>query len=454
MRRWLFILLFFMNCCIEIEGQSSYLQLTNIPSLYIETTDGKEIVDKTNYIICKVVLVDGDKVDTYENTQIRGRGNSSWYAQKKPYRLKFAKKQAFLGTNFAKAKSWTLLANHADKTMIRNALTYDLGKFMGFSFCPAAIFVDLFLNGCYRGTYQISDQVQVNSRRVEVDESTGWLLELTDNIHKDDPYIVTDRNFYINIKNPDDENLTTSCLQEIKDWCNQLSSTIWSDDYCNPNTGYRSMIDEQSFIDWYIATELTGNVDGFNSIYAYKEQDESRLHFGPLWDEDLGYNNSSERDWTISLLSFTNHEGRPLSITMRRLWNDYWFAQTVNDRWNELLNDGLQSYLIEKIDSLSNLLVLSQEENFKLWPIDETVYGFERQDFHQTYEAYIDDLKDFINRHIFYMSQKFSELLKAASIQRISIYDNSEKIFNMTGQRVFSPTKHGVYIRGKKKVIL
>ena len=77
--------------------------------------------------------------------------------------MKFASKTELLGKEYTKAKKWTLLANHGDKTMIRNALTYDLGKFMGFTFCPAAVFVDLFLNGNYRGTYQISDQVEVYS---------------------------------------------------------------------------------------------------------------------------------------------------------------------------------------------------------------------------------------------------------------------------------------------------
>ena len=125
-----------------------YRQLTDVPTIYIETENRRPITSKEAYIYCSMVYVDGDEVTRYDSTQIRGRGNSTWWSSdKKAYRLKFAHKQRLLGEGFANAKSWTLLANHGDKTMIRNALTYDLGRLLGMKFCPAAKFVDLYLNG-------------------------------------------------------------------------------------------------------------------------------------------------------------------------------------------------------------------------------------------------------------------------------------------------------------------
>ena len=110
-----------------------------MPSVYIETENRRAITSKEQYQNCTLILVDGESTLRYENAQIRGRGNSTWWnSDKKPYRVKFANKERFLGEGFANAKSWTLLANHGDKTMIRNALTYDLGRFMGMKFCPAA----------------------------------------------------------------------------------------------------------------------------------------------------------------------------------------------------------------------------------------------------------------------------------------------------------------------------
>ena len=454
MIRFFTFILIALSGCVNICAQSLYTQLTDVPAMYIETVDGLDITDKENYVLSKVVYVNGNEVTIYNDTQIRGRGNSTWYAEKKPYRLKFAKKEVLLGEGFAKEKNWTLLANHGDKTMIRNALTYDLGKFLGFNFCPAAQFVDLYMNGNYRGTYQISDQVQVKPKRVNVDEVAGWLLELTDDIHKDNPYIVTERNFYVNIKNPKDERLTDIRQQEILDWCNLFSATIWSDDYCNPLTGYRTMIDETSFINWYIATELTGNVDGFSSVYVYKDSEEQIIHFGPLWDEDLGYNNSSERNWETCLLAYAYHDGRQLEQTIRRLWEDPWFAEAVNDRWKELVGLGIQQYLLNKIDSLYSVIYRTQQENFKIWPINQSVYGFERQRFHNTYDEYIIDLKSFINIHIPYITSKFKELLNTTTgVKTLKADENKLIEYDLSGQRIKYRRKGRIYISQGNKVI-
>ena len=92
---------------------------------------------------------------------------------------------------------------------IRNALTYDLGRLLGMKFCPAAKFADLYLNGQYRGTYQISDQVQVHKKRVDIDEENGWFLEVVNENSREEPLITTTRyGIMYNIKNPEGEFLT------------------------------------------------------------------------------------------------------------------------------------------------------------------------------------------------------------------------------------------------------
>ena len=120
-----------------------YRQLTNLPTYYIETEGQQSVVSKEHYIKCTLTIVDGSGITTYDSLQIRGRGNSTWrMSEKKPYRLKFASPQRLLGSGFANARDWTLLANHGDKTLIRNALTYELGRFVGLPFCPGSMFVE------------------------------------------------------------------------------------------------------------------------------------------------------------------------------------------------------------------------------------------------------------------------------------------------------------------------
>lgn len=172
------IFLFVTLCCVTVsKAQDSYHRLTNLPHVYISTFDGKDVTSNTNEVYARLYVVDESDVATaYDSIAIRGRGNSTWILDKKPYRIKFKDKTRFLGPDRANAKKWTLLANHGDKTLIRNALASYIGDLCGQTFTPAAKFVDLTLNGDYRGCYQISDQIEVRKKRVDVEEG-GYLLE-------------------------------------------------------------------------------------------------------------------------------------------------------------------------------------------------------------------------------------------------------------------------------------
>ena len=400
--------------------------------------------------------MDGDSLGRYENTLIRGRGNSTWWnSDKKSFRVKFEKKQRLLGDGFANAKSWTLLANHGDKTMIRNALTYDLGRFMGMKFCPAARFVDFYLNGDYRGTYQISDQVQVHKKRVEVDEDSGWLLEVANENSKEEPLISsTGFNIMYNIKNPKDQQLTVDRRIAIGRWIQQFESAVASHDYCDPEKGWRAYVDEEDFINWYVGAEITGNIDALYSIYMYKEADDQKMHFGPLWDIDLGYDNSSERSLLNNMEAFLGLWNRPFEKILQRLWHDPWFVQACNDRLRELTDRGLQTSLLSHIDSLRTAIWQTQTENFKKWRINQKVYDWAKQSYYTTYDGYISELKSFVNIHIPYLQRAFAER-QATAIRQIENRQsvNSKSLYDLYGRRITSPDRKGIYIQNHHKIV-
>ena len=131
---------------------------------------------------------ENDNVQSFDSLSIRVRGNSTANMAKKPYKLKFHEKVKLLGKGHPNTKKWTMLANHADKTMLRNAITSIMGERAGLAFNPAAKFVDLTVNDRYAGTYQLSDQVDVCPHRVNIVEQDypltpmsnitgGYLLE-------------------------------------------------------------------------------------------------------------------------------------------------------------------------------------------------------------------------------------------------------------------------------------
>ena len=428
----------------------SYTQRTDVPSVYIETENRRSITSKEQYINCTLIYVDGESMLRYENTQIRGRGNSSWWnADKKSYRVKFANKERFLGEGFANAKSWTFLANHGDKTMIRNALTYDLGRFMGMKFCPAARFVDVYLNGDYRGTYQISDQVQVHKKRIEVSEENGWLLEVVNENSKEDPLITTTRyGIMYTIKNPKDENLTLNKRIAVGQWLRSFEEAVASDQFMDPQRGWRAFVDENDLINWYVGAEITGNIDALYSIYMYKDGDDDKMHFGPLWDLDLGYDNSSERSLLRQMEAYLGLRDRPFEKIIQRLWLDPWFAQACNDRLQQLVDNGLQQYLLSHIDSLRSAIWQTQTENFRKWRINQEVYSWAKRAYYNNYDSYINDLKGFVNIHIPYLQQAFAQRL-TTGIHPHQADERPDKVFDLNGRPSLRPQK-GIFIQNHR----
>lgn len=447
------IILCIVAACPMLPQQ--YKQLTDVPTIYIETEDGKDIVSKEQYINCTLIYADSGKSTSYKNTQIRGRGNSSWWnSPKKPYRIKFDKKQLLLGDDFANAKSWTLLANHGDKTMIRNALTYDLGRFMGMKFCPGAKFADLYLNGQYRGTYQISDQVQVHKKRVDINEDDGWFLEVVNENSQEEPLITSTRyGIMYNIKNPEDDMLTVNKRIAIGQWIEKFEAAVASVDFCDSERGYRACVDEEDLVNWYVGAEITGNIDALYSIYMYKDAGEEKMHFGPLWDLDMGYDNSSEKSLLRDMEAYLGLWNRPFEKIVQRMWQDPWFARSCNDRLNELIDNGLEQYLLTHIDSLRNSIYQSQQQNFKIWGIDEKVYDWEKHVYHKRYDEYITDLKNFVKVHIPYLQQAFRTLCQETYIQEVNADDfMASPYYNLNGQCVKNPQR-GIYVRKGKKFL-
>ena len=208
MKKLCIVFLLFVIVATFSYGQGdAYVQKTNIPTIYIDTDGGMSVTSKTQYINATMVYVSGSDTIRYEAMKIRGRGNSTWGLAKKPYRIKFNESTKFLGKGYAKNKSWTLLANHGDKSLLRNAVTSRMGEFLGMPFNPAAHFVDLVLNGTYLGNYQVSDQVNVDNKRVEIFEQDyaaddtsnitgGYLLEIDGFATGEPVYFTTGRNLW------------------------------------------------------------------------------------------------------------------------------------------------------------------------------------------------------------------------------------------------------------------
>jgi hypothetical protein len=402
----------------ETDG-AAYPRLTNLPTLYIDTEGGAAITSKTTYILSTLHYVDDTGVTTYDSVSIRGRGNSTWGLAKKPYRIKFSRKQAFLGADRAKAKSWTLLANYADKTLIRNAVASCIGDIAGQPFTPAAAFVDLVLNGEYLGNYQVSDQIDVRKKRVDITEqkttptadddiSGGYLLEVDGFASGEPVHFSTHQDVAVTIKSPDDDVIDARQISYITTCVNTFEDALFSDNFADSLLGYRPYVDSLTLASWYLSSELTANPDCFWSTYMYKEKGDDRLYWGPLWDYDIAFNNCNRVGDVSEALMVDKGLGAALAKKWAvRLWQDPWFVQLLRRQWRQMVDDGVEDRVTAYIDSVAALIDASQQLNYDKWAINKRVYN--ELVLFDTYAEGVSYLKEFVHKHCAYLSDVLAQ---------------------------------------------
>ena len=112
---------------INIEAiDSVVVRSTGIPEFHVNLTDHPEWTELTGSKSDEhpaILRMDGNGMydDLPEQEVIfRGRGNSTWNMKKKPYRFKMDKKTEVCGMK--KAKSFALIANYIDCSLMRNTV--------------------------------------------------------------------------------------------------------------------------------------------------------------------------------------------------------------------------------------------------------------------------------------------------------------------------------------------
>ena len=396
-----------------------------------------------DYRLARIKIVDNSKgiQERDELTTIRGRGNSTWECNKNAYRLKFPSKVKLLakadGTNeYAEAKSWTLLANAADRTMLRNALTSQVvgsryerkTGVNALPFYPACKFVDLVLNNIYIGTYQISDHVQIQKERINIDEDNGWLVEgvSTEDKFIEDPNIefngINRLYFSLNVKNPEDKYYTNDVASAIRSYFTTLLNFRNTPYDFSEATGLFKYLDMENVVEYFIGTEVSGNFDGLISNYAYRDiNPQDKLMLGPLWDSDIAYGNFDNFGRSDLVNDFVFNQGKkidentiPLAQLVKAMVeNSPEFVKLLVERWNQVYSSqpgtehgcGLSNHLDDRIDEMVSAIYDSQKLNYtsidkggagwSLWyPIMSWVGGN-----YNSYEEAISKLKDFVFAH-------------------------------------------------------
>lgn len=398
----------------EDEGDDSKLyQLTNLPTVVINTEGSQEIVSKEEELSSTVYIIseEGTNLLATTETGVRGRGNASWdQFPKKPYRLKFKSKQSPLGAP-ASAKKWTLISNYSDKSLMRNILAFEASRRIGQAYTPYCHPVDVIVNGEYRGCYQLCDQVEAAEGRVPAKD--GYLIEIDAYAWKEVSAFWSWRGTPVTIKHPDEDDITDSQRQHIESFFNQMETAALGEDFTDPEKGYRKYLDLESFLRNLLVGDFCGNTDLLWSVYIYKDAKDGKLYTGPTWDHDLSFDNdyrsypvNANNDF-IFLFVPSPASDAVRDITRRIVKEDPEAKELLAQYWNQALEEGDLNSLPEYLDQTYVLLQESQELNFKRWDILNSQVHMNFQAL-GTYEAEVNFLKNCVKERLV----KFDEYVK------------------------------------------
>ncbi len=294
------------------------------------------------------------------NVEIRLRGNSTRHLPKQPYRLKFGEAVSPLGLDHANEKSWVLIANDCDKTLLRNAIGFELSRVMYenmtpahdsrvIPFTPASIHVDVYLDGQYKGIYQFTDQMQRKEGRIEVDRlrardegdpeaiTGGYVLEIDIHAGDGDLWFASQNAGKITMKYPDDDDYAQEQFDYIVAHVAKAEEALYADDFASRWRGY---FDEATIVDYVIINELCGDPDAYTSIWFYKRRGCDKFYFGPVWDFDSGFDNDNRVGDALTRLmidaSFKHGGYENRDHWVQQMWQDPAFRLAVQAHWNEM----------------------------------------------------------------------------------------------------------------------
>lgn len=432
---------------------------SDLPLIVINTNS--QIIPNDPRIVCDMGIIYngiGNRnylTDPYNNynglISIETRGSSSQGFPKKSYALET---QNLSGNNvnapllgMPAENDWILYAPYTDKTLMRDALTYHLGSAMG-NYAPRFVFCELFIDGIYQGVYCLEEKIKVDNARVDIaklnptdtlgDQLTGGYILKVDRDNGPGSYFTSAYNgtsgpLRIVFHDPDENELHQLQKNYIENYVADFEDALFGSNFQDPTNGFRAYADTRSFIDFFLANEISNNIDGYRlSTFLYKDKNsnDSLIHMGPLWDFNLAFGNANYCDGELFTGWAYQHAGAcgNMPYWWDRMLSDTLFTRELHCRYLEL-RSGIYSdaYLLNWVDSLALKLDESKERNYEFWPI-LGIYVWPNYYVGSTYSDEIDYLKYWIQNRMAWLD---INIMGSGSCDFTSIPENEKLIFKM-----------------------
>lgn len=461
------------------EGTLVIMKSANLPALFIETGSGnmesvdadkeyKEqgghftLVNETGAIECRDAL-----------EHITGRGNSTWYTDKKSYGVKLQNGADLFHMGYA--DKWVLLPNIQDEAYIRNKMTYDMALAAGMEGAAKSKYIDLYLNHEYHGMYQLCEKIEIGENRIPANNleaknkyanedydyaepfgdewEKGILLQTTpENItggyllERDvkNKYSVEKSGFKTRtledcytIKSP--ERASETQVAYIKALFEDAERAIVAEDGKNPDTGrsYLEYIDLESFAQKYIIEELSrNNGGGASSSFFYKPNDEisTKIFGGPVWDYDKAYGILKDYNANTKDLGYLTLRVEATQL-FKELYKHPEFQAMVRECYVSFFSGYVEELCQTKIDEYAAEIKVSAKMDEKRWQSQREA-GSKRLCSADTLDERIQYIKDFIAAR-----KEFLDVIWGQNIQ-----GNENQICNVTflGEDFYRNTTLGV----------
>ena len=402
------------------DDTSVRLDSTHLPIVWIEVD--ADSISRTTRVPARMTIIHngegqlnyadtashpGQHIDYRGPIALRYRGNSTYHASdKKPYSIRTLKaplnrsgkkrKVSLLG--MGKDNNWALLAPYADKSMMRDLLTYTLAR-PWMEYVPQGRYCEVIIDGVYYGIYILMEVVSTGKQRLALDKpgqsgdalTGGYLMEVdcddeptyTSRYHPtgSDGRPIADRRILFQFKSPDYDDLSPRQQRYITGRIDQMEQALASEGYRDPQQGYRQHIDVLSFVDYQLMTELCHNVDGYRlsgKFYKRRDSEDPRFKMA-LWDTDLAYGNARHSEgwrtdtWVYQGNDMLRRGGEVYLVPFwwQRLNSDPYYTATLKARWAQYRQSNMSDErIMATIDSLARVLTShgAMDRNSQAWP--------------------------------------------------------------------------------------
>jgi len=453
------------------DGQVNFTA-SNLPIVVINT-NGQTILDDPR-IVCDMGIIDNgfgntnsvnDAFNDYNGKiSIEYRGSSSQsFFPKKSYALET---QDSIGNNnnvsllgMPVENDWILYAPYSDKSLMRNFLTFNLGRKTG-NYSSRTVYCELVVNGDYTGIYILMEKIKRDNDRVDIakldtndlagDSLTGGYIVKIDKATGGSGYdwsspISPPNSFSQQINYqfhyPKKNDILPAQENYIETYITDFEIALNGPNFTDTVLGYKKYIDVLSFIDFFVINEISRNIDGYRlSTFLYKDKDSDggKINIGPLWDFNLAFGNADYCDghltsgWASDFNYVCSGDNWLIPFWWNRLDQDSTYNNTLKCRWEYLrLNSLHNDSIFDFIDSMALYLNNAQQRNFQRWNILGT-YIWPNYYIGNTYQEEIDILKDWIEDRLIWLDSNMpGNCIQHPSNFTTITSENTKKLINV-----------------------